>query len=58
MKEITISVEEYQMLTTAMVEADMFRNLLEEKLKNGNSIYSDEIKLLCKLYRIEVKQDA
>lgn len=58
MNEITITMQEYKDLIKAQVEYDQLRNLLQHHLEQGCGIYSDNLDTLCRLYRIEVKQDA
>lgn len=58
MGKITISVDEYRMLNNALDEANMMRNLLQKKLESGESIFSDEVKFLCTMFRIGAEKDA
>ena len=53
MKEITISVEEYNFLQEARVVAEAFANLLSDKLVQERGIYPNELAVLCTMYGIK-----
>ena len=58
MNEITIPYEDYLVMCRAMVEVGMLRKMLEQKLAEGGSIFSDEVRTICTMLGIEAKQDA
>lgn len=58
MNEITISIEEYRMLISALHENDMLCSLLKKHLESNEAIFTDEVKTICAMLRLEVKQDA
>ena len=58
MNEITIPYEDYLVMCRAMVEVGMLRNLFQKHLESNEAIFTDELKTICAMLRIEVKQDA
>lgn len=57
MEQITISKDEYTKLVKHQLFADAVKSILATRAKEKLSIFSDEVKLICKLFGIEVDSE-